>query len=287
MAWGPIAAAVGSNILSGVLDSQSTRAANATQTDIANRNIELQKEFAKNGIRWKVEDAKAAGIHPVYALGASTHSFSPISVGTMPDDSAARAVSGMGQDISRAIQATRTAEEQTLAKLQLQSAQLDLEGKAIDNQIRASQLQKIQAPGTQSFPGSQNFIPGQGNSSLYNIKPLDKTASSPSRSAQEPAWSPDVGYARTDTGLVPVPSKDIKERIEDQMVPELMWAARNYLIPNLSLGSSGQPSKDMLPKGATGWKWHYGKQEWQPYYGKEQTFRGRFGEMFRQQIYGR
>ena len=38
----------------------------------ANKQYEMQKEFAQNGIRWKVADAKAAGIHPLAALGAQT-----------------------------------------------------------------------------------------------------------------------------------------------------------------------------------------------------------------------
>lgn len=40
-----------------------------------------QKEFATHGIRWKVADAKAAGIHPLAAMGANTHSPSPIHIG--------------------------------------------------------------------------------------------------------------------------------------------------------------------------------------------------------------
>lgn len=32
-------------------------------------NERIQKEFAQNGVRWKVEDARRAGIHPLAALG--------------------------------------------------------------------------------------------------------------------------------------------------------------------------------------------------------------------------
>lgn len=32
----------------------------------------IQREFAQQGIRWKVEDAKAAGLHPLYALGGGS-----------------------------------------------------------------------------------------------------------------------------------------------------------------------------------------------------------------------
>lgn len=73
----------------------------------ANRNADMQREFAQQGIRWKVADARAAGIHPLYALGASTHMASPVYAGSSMGDSLANA----GQDISRAWEATRTQQE--------------------------------------------------------------------------------------------------------------------------------------------------------------------------------
>lgn len=41
------------------------------------QNVEQQKEFAKNSIQWKVADAKAAGLHPLFGAGLSGSSFSP------------------------------------------------------------------------------------------------------------------------------------------------------------------------------------------------------------------
>ena len=35
---------------------------NASQNQLAQQNYQAQKEFAQNGIRWKVADAKAAGL---------------------------------------------------------------------------------------------------------------------------------------------------------------------------------------------------------------------------------
>lgn len=67
---------------------QSKRAADRSirGTERANReNIEWQKEFAKHGISWKVEDAARAGLHPMAALGAQVSQFVPSSVS--PDTS--------------------------------------------------------------------------------------------------------------------------------------------------------------------------------------------------------
>jgi hypothetical protein len=42
--------------------------------DANKANQQMQYDFAQKGIQWKVKDAKKAGIHPLYAMGASTQS---------------------------------------------------------------------------------------------------------------------------------------------------------------------------------------------------------------------
>lgn len=243
----------------------------------AHKNAELQKEFAKSGLQWRVEDARKAGISPLAALGFQGPMAQPVFTAGEgpqgPDTSTAEALSGFGQNISRAINSTQNHQQRQLNQYQLASYKLDLEGKALDNQIKSSQLRNINTG--PAFPGSTNFIPGQGNSGLVRENPLSKTVSSPGRASQEPGWVPDTGFARTATGLAPVPSKDVKEKIEDQMVPEAMWAMRNYLMPNIGYGE--KPSKTMLPKGAHDWEWSYLKQEWQPQYKPTKNFRWQSG----------
>ena len=43
---------------------------------LARDQMGLSEEMARMGIRWRVEDAKAAGLHPMAALGASTPTYS-------------------------------------------------------------------------------------------------------------------------------------------------------------------------------------------------------------------
>ena len=45
------------------------------------REIARQYEFAQNTIQWKVDDAKEAGLHPLYALGASTQTPTVVRAG--------------------------------------------------------------------------------------------------------------------------------------------------------------------------------------------------------------
>ena len=92
-----IGASAGAGIVGNLLGNRAAKKAAAQQAA-------LQKEFAQNGIRWKVADAKAAGLHPLSALGAQTISYQPVSVGQ--DFSA---FGQMGQDVSRAMMATADA----------------------------------------------------------------------------------------------------------------------------------------------------------------------------------
>lgn len=82
-----------------------------TGKSAGDREYERQKEFAENGISWRVADAKRAGIHPLYAIGANTPTYSPqAAVGTDYGLSAA------GQNIGRAIEAGQTARQRADAQ---------------------------------------------------------------------------------------------------------------------------------------------------------------------------
>lgn len=106
------------NLASGFFNRKSQKEANSQSLALARENMGLQREFAQHGVRWKVEDAKQAGIHPLFALGASTHSFSPVSAGVVPENGLAEGMANAGQNIQRSIEATRTADERHQAKLQ-------------------------------------------------------------------------------------------------------------------------------------------------------------------------
>lgn len=237
----------------------------------AARQEALQKEFAQMGVRWKVADAEAAGLHPLAALGATGASYTPATLSGGADHSMSDMVRGLGQDIGRASAAVQTDEQRQMSALQLSSAKADLDGKLIDNQIRARELQKLQGP---SFPSAS---PGtdwgsNGNVSAMSVgKPLQRTNTSKEGPWMEGAHVADVGWARTKTGVAPIPSSDVKERIEDQFIPETMWAIRNQISPNW--GGGTKPPMSMLPKGASDWTWSHTSQEYQPVFNQPETLK--------------
>lgn len=173
------------------------------QVNIA--NAELQREFAKNGVRWRVEDAVSAGLHPLAALGASGASASPsFQMPAYQDSPKANMYRSMGQNVSRAIMSTATAEERALSRLQI-------ERMSLENQLLRQRVQTDQQP--PAFPADGNSeigIPGQGSSvTPVTIVPLGRTASPKGKPSQ--AYGDLTMYTYTkhpDGSLEPMSSPD-------------------------------------------------------------------------------
>lgn len=135
----------------------------STQTDkkieaerqLQERNIANQKEFAQQGIRWKVADATAAGLHPLAALGAQTSSFSNVVGGNyeVPKSD----FGSMGQDIGRAIEAGSTQGERSdrMGQAIARTAQVfSLEKMNLENELLKSQIAKTNAQLGPALPGN-------------------------------------------------------------------------------------------------------------------------------------
>lgn len=254
------AAALGVSAISNLIGSSTSANANAENN---RQNIALQKEFAHNGIRWKVEDAKRAGIHPLFALGAQTHSFAPVNAG---DTSIGPGLANMGQDLSRAIHSTRTQSERESAM-----ADLQLENQKLQNEYLLAQIAKLS--GDQTGPPSPTLgnaglmldgqVNSRGTSKFVVDKPLERTVSQPGRPEKEAGAVSDYTHVRTPFGYSVVPSTDVKQRIEDTFIPETMWSVRNQLLPNFmpkKFAPSARP-----PKGYDSWKWSYSLQGYIPW----------------------
>lgn len=217
----------------------------AVYLDARDRDERLQREFAQSGIQWRAADAKAAGIHPLAAMGAQTMSFSS-NVGA-PQWSAPKiaphsgssigsALASAGQDLSRAFTATRT-EVQRQEAVNKTATDLSLQRMGLENELLASQIAKIRQPSVPpSFPSSvPRLIPGQGNSPLVKDEPMKRTNVNPGAPSQEPAPVTDIGYTTTRTGYAPVYSKDAKDRLEEDEGGMLAWNLRNRLMPSFGL----------------------------------------------------
>lgn len=214
---------------------------------------DLQREFAQTGIQWRAADAKAAGIHPLAALGAQTVSYSPVSIQsppTMPRAnvapfSGANPLAGLpalGQDISRALTATRR-EDQRMEAYNTTALALNTQRMGLENELLATQIAKIRQPGTPpSFPSTRRSgkgMPGQGDDPFVKDEAMKRVILNPDAPSQEPAPVADVGFTRTASGgFAPVYSKDAKERLEDDTGGMLAWNLRNRIMPMFGLNYS-------------------------------------------------
>lgn len=272
----------GSSLLGGLLGKSSADKALDAQKENLEKQAQLQREFAQNGIQWKVEDAKKAGIHPIYALGGSTASYTPSAMSIGADNSLGAGIAAAGQDIGRAMYATQDASGRSdMFSKTVQGLQLQRMG--LENQLLASQIAKVNAPGTPPPMPALNdrvLLPGQAQSTvpqpdwmadfkdLLNYKPADIGPAVPGSPQLEPGVITSVRHAKTASGYEPVPSTQMKQAIEDDFISEVVWNLKNRLGPIFGVNQT-PPAGGVDPAKGEYWKYNpflmeYQKKYWLP-----------------------
>lgn len=150
--------AAGANLAGGYMSSQAAK-------ENAQNNMYMQLAFARHGLKWKVQDAKEAGIHPLYALGASTSSYSPVSVG---DTSLGSGLAAAGQDIGRALMATRSSGERGSAYNDVVQ-KLTLTRMGLENDLLASKIRVA------NQAGSPPAMPGEADVAIPKLEDMQRT----------------------------------------------------------------------------------------------------------------
>lgn len=256
----------GASLIGGLFNSSAQKKANAKAEQLAAQNRQDQLDFAQKGLTWKIDDAfnNADRVHPIYSMGASTPSFTPVSANFTADTGIGSGIAAAGQDIGRAVNATSTGKQKADA-FTVASQKLALEKGSLENELLRSELAskngrlRQNATPNLPMPGDAYAIPGQGNSPLVKNKPLEIAPGHPGQPSSEGGSLTDMGYARTSTGWAPVPSKDVKERIEDNLIQERLWDIRNNLMP--TFGMNMQPPPFDPPNGQE-WHFHVPSQEY-------------------------
>lgn len=248
------------NLIGASMNANASAQANA-------QNIAMAREFAQNGVRWRVEDARAAGLSPLAALGMHTPS-APQVVG---DHSMGNAVSRFGQNIGRSIAQTRTAEEEQLGRLNLALMQTELKGREIENMYKLALLNNATNKGP-GFPGSEYEVSGQPQSGVKSN--VDWNASKRNvhirgKLGQEPGLSPSTAWTITadGKGVQPYIPQSLSESYEADPIGGWGWGLENRLMPLFT--QKGGPPADFLKHwpGAVGFK--YTGTSWTPVYPAE------------------
>lgn len=110
------------SVIGGLMSRDTMREANEA-------NYQMAKEFAQNSIKWKVNDARNAGIHPLAALGVNA-SYAPSAMASSSD------YTNLGANVgSKLGQATADALAQlSIAKAEAEVRKTNAEANAIEGQ---------------------------------------------------------------------------------------------------------------------------------------------------------
>lgn len=204
----------GSSLVGSLLGSGTNNHAGRDQrqaTSFANRSAVLDKVAA----------AKEAGISPLYALGAPVISASS-AVGTPSSNELGSTLASMGQDIGRAVASKGDAVQRQLLKLQLEGAALDNDMKRAQiNSINARNGQGGQLPPVMPIVGDSGVSPDGG---LARVSALDDAGG-------RPAVVQDASGARTAVDLAVTPSQTIENEYGD--LSEAIDGTLHYLTDKI------------------------------------------------------
>lgn len=233
----------------------------------AARNEAFQREFAKQGLSWKVADAKKAGINPLVALGASTYSPAPSAVGTNYGD---LGLGQLGQNISRGMTAKMTAEQRELHELNKRLLEVQIEGQAIDNN---------NARNTGSGPplptADYSATPSQVLRNGVSVVPSEVVASY--QPGVEGGIKPNYQHTSDDYGRVITKPSTSQSEVNESHFPsrmrENLRAASDIAKAFISTFSNtarevyAKELRSLRPKAAPGYEYRYNlsTMTWDPY----------------------
>ncbi len=176
----------------------------------AKKNRELQEDLANTSVQRRVNDAKAAGIHPVYALGMNGNSFNPVYSSSNLGDG----IKGLGQSIQSMQGSSKIQDE--LERLQLDNQKS--QNKLLELEVKEKQLTLAKMGQTPAFDGLNPFsglspsasvsssVPGQ------NFSALSATSSNPIIKSDSKTIKRGYGLDKVIPGrlFTPLPNGDIE-----------------------------------------------------------------------------
>lgn len=130
-------------------------------------NVNLNKEFAQNSIQWRVEDAKQAGIHPLYAMGASTSSPTASIEPHQISDNVGRTISNIKNDSLKRAQLKKLNAETDFINQQAEASKV-----AMRQSIQNSQQDDVVELEKYKLPAYAQESASAGTGGLHMNTPL-------------------------------------------------------------------------------------------------------------------
>lgn len=246
--------------------------------DLLGRQMDRQEIWNKHQVQWRVEDAKKAGIHPLYALGAQISTPQVPSVVGDSGSSFSDRLSSAGQDIGRAADALLGGKARMAARLDA----LALERGELENDLLRSQIARLNAPGhppgppdpddwmNQLGPVNRHYppsglvevhdLPAGTVPPQVQVKPSEVYTTELGRPGSQPSANPEVRWQRNELGGIDrMPGE--AWQLDDLSAPGVAgFHFRNTLIPSLPFGQRllPPPPKQYERPGQTGWLYKIG-----------------------------
>lgn len=219
--WGPILGAIGA--LGGKLFDRSE----------ARR--QERKAAAFNPVKKRVEDARAAGVHPIYALGASGLD----SASTGSQVAFGETLGNMGQNIGSSIDKSLDVHGKQAKSLLLEKA--GLENELLRTQIAKARTDMVKEP-TLPALGQRYLLEGQGSTALSHI-PGSLVEVPGAHKLQSPQYTPNLvfgGHYRTHPRFSD--AQTYEDRYGEAMgsllgvintIADMQWAGRQWAGPHV------------------------------------------------------
>lgn len=149
MGLGIVGGMLGAAGIGGGFDVLGGQLAAAQNRQSMRASADLQREFAKHGIQWRMEDAKAAGIHPLAAMGMMPTTAHPMVIGDVSGESFSRA----GQGLANAVARSTSQDERKAADLNNELLQANIDLTHTQRAKIASDMALEHAARTSATPG--------------------------------------------------------------------------------------------------------------------------------------
>ena len=228
--WGHAIGAA-SNLAAGLLSKKGNQSGYHEDDWIMwDRNYNLQKEFAQNGIRWKMDDMMAAGkkhgIHPLTMMGVQGQAGQgiPVQSTKAPQGKDMSWLARMGQDISMAIRSMQTDQEKKILDLREQILELRKTGLENFNRNKEKLLNQTNLPDTSIPSFTEEYLPDDEflarQRGLYETQPV---AQSWAPGVQK-GLAPEGQYRHSRQGFIKYyPNEDTMDLISESIPASFSW----------------------------------------------------------------
>ncbi len=198
------------------------------QNKLAQRQEDLQREFAQNSIQWRVNDAKKAGIHPVAALGSQGISYNPSYVG---GDNFGGSQASISYEPEKKVDEKTQAYNDKVNELNLRMQ----EANTREAEANATLAERSLLPKSQNI-GGVLFGASQTKGALTNQTGVGHSASPtamPGQASINPYGVAEVNNAvnftkNIDGSLSLMPSQDVQDLVSESMLERLRWYGSQY-----------------------------------------------------------